>query len=153
MAASWKRTTTSTRRTCCFSASRRLTWARQAFAGTPGDYGNVTAYSAGYRWYPIMLSRAGLAFDAEYSINKSIGIVPESGDGTGLPPLLPTTACGAAVYSSDLTSTSKGETSDDTNQIRSDIGSGLDGPSDDRCFDRNRSVNACCSTRPVARYA
>ena len=62
----------------------------QAFAGTPGNYGNVTAYSAGYRWYPIMLSRAGLAFDAEYSITKSIGIVPESGDGTGGPPLLPT---------------------------------------------------------------
>ncbi len=62
----------------------------EAFAGTPGSYGNVTAYSAGYRWYPIMLSRAGLAFDAEYSITKSIGIVPESGDGTGLAPLLPT---------------------------------------------------------------
>ncbi|MFZ0884201.1 MAG: hypothetical protein WAN14_12450 [Candidatus Acidiferrales bacterium] len=62
----------------------------QAFVGTPGDYGNVTAYTAGYRWYPIMFSRAGVAFDAEYSISKSIGIVPESGDGTGGPPLFPT---------------------------------------------------------------
>jgi len=50
----------------------------------------VTAYSVGYRWYPIMFSRAGLAFHNEYSISKSVGIVPESGDGTGLPPLFPT---------------------------------------------------------------
>ncbi|MGA7921734.1 MAG: hypothetical protein WCA38_18895, partial [Candidatus Acidiferrales bacterium] len=62
----------------------------QALASNPGDYGNVTAYSGGYRWYPIMFSRAGLAINAEYSISKSIGIVPESGDGTGNPPLLPT---------------------------------------------------------------
>ena len=53
-------------------------WAVKRSRETPGSYGNVTAYSAGYRWYPIMLSRAGLAFDAEYSITKSIGIVPES---------------------------------------------------------------------------
>jgi hypothetical protein len=64
----------------------------------PGNYGNVTAYSVGYRWYPIMFSRAGLAFHNEYSISKSIGIVPESGDGTGLPPLLPTNG----VWSSSI---------------------------------------------------
>jgi len=56
----------------------------------PNNYGDVTAYSVGYRWYPIMFSRAGLAFHNEYSISKSVGIVPESGDGTGLPPLFPT---------------------------------------------------------------
>jgi hypothetical protein len=61
-----------------------------AISGNPGDYGNVVAYSFGYRWYPIMFSRAGLAIDAEYSRTKSIGIVPESGDGTGGPPLFPT---------------------------------------------------------------
>lgn len=61
-----------------------------AISGNPGNYGNVTALSFGYRWYPIMFSRAGVAFDAEYSLTKSIGIVPESGDGTGGPPLLPT---------------------------------------------------------------
>jgi hypothetical protein len=61
-----------------------------AVSGLPGDFGNVTAYSFGYRWYPIMFSRAGLAIDAEYSRTKSIGIVPESGDGTGNPPLFPT---------------------------------------------------------------
>lgn len=61
-----------------------------AVTGLPGNYGNVKAYSVAYRWYPIMFSRAGLAVHAEYSITKSIGIVPESGDGTGGPPLLPT---------------------------------------------------------------
>ncbi len=61
-----------------------------AVSGNPGNFGNVTAYSFGYRWYPIMFSRAGFAIDAEYSRTKSIGIVPESGDGTGNPPLFPT---------------------------------------------------------------
>jgi hypothetical protein len=62
----------------------------QAFTTNPASYGNVIAYSAGYRWYPIMFSRAGVALDGEYSRVKSIGIVPESGDGTGGPPLFPT---------------------------------------------------------------
>lgn len=60
---------------------------QQANSANPGDFGNVTAYSVGYRWYPIMFSRAGVAWHNEYSISKSIGIVPLSGDGTGLPPL------------------------------------------------------------------
>jgi len=63
---------------------------QQADSGNPGSFGNVTAYSVGYRWYPIMFSRAGVALDGEYSRTKSIGIVPESGDGTGGPPLFPT---------------------------------------------------------------
>jgi hypothetical protein len=71
---------------------------QQADTGNAGNFGNVTAYSVGYRWYPIMFSRAGLAWHNEYSISKSIGIVPESGDGTGLPPLLPT----QGVWSSSI---------------------------------------------------
>jgi hypothetical protein len=71
---------------------------QQADTGNPGNFGNVTAYSVGYRYYPIMFSRAGLAFHNEYSISKSIGIVPESLDGTGLPPLLPT----QGVWSSSI---------------------------------------------------
>jgi hypothetical protein len=63
---------------------------QQALTGGNGNFGNVTAYSVGYRWYPIMFSRAGVALDGEYSRTKSIGIVPESGDGTGGPPLFPT---------------------------------------------------------------
>ncbi len=70
-----------------FGRFEKIDVGQQAFSGTPGDYGNVTAYSVGYRYYPIMFSRAGLAWHNEYSISKSVGIVPESGDGTGLPPL------------------------------------------------------------------
>jgi hypothetical protein len=71
---------------------------QQADTGNPANFGNVTAYSVGYRYYPIMFSRAGLAWHNEYSISKSIGIVPESLDGSGLPPILPTTG----VWSSSI---------------------------------------------------
>jgi hypothetical protein len=80
---------------------------RQAFPETtttpgamtmPGNQGNIDAYSFGYRWYPIMFSRAGLAQHTEYSIVKSIGIVPLSGNGVGVPPLFPT----GRVWSSSL---------------------------------------------------
>jgi hypothetical protein len=73
-----------------FGRYEKVDVGQQAVSGTPGDFGNVTAYSVGYRWYPIMFSRGGVAWHNEYSISKSIGIVPESGDGTGLPPMLPT---------------------------------------------------------------
>lgn len=60
---------------------------QQAFVAAtptvPGSYGNITAYSFGYRWYPIMFSRAGLALDAEFSRVRTIGVEPESGDGSG----------------------------------------------------------------------
>ena len=73
-----------------FGRFEKIDVGQQAFVNegsVSGNYGNVTAYSVGYRYYPIMFSRAGLAWHNEYSISKSIGIVPESGDGTGLPPL------------------------------------------------------------------
>ena len=58
---------------------------RQALPGNPLHQGNIDAYSAGYRWYPIMFSRGGLAFHNEYSITKSIGMAPLSGTGVGSP--------------------------------------------------------------------
>ena len=61
----------------------------QANPATPGNLGNIEAYSFGYRWYPIMFSRAGLAWHNEYSIVKTQGATPLSGDGTGLPVLTP----------------------------------------------------------------
>ncbi|MFY9530146.1 MAG: hypothetical protein WBC04_23200 [Candidatus Acidiferrales bacterium] len=60
---------------------------QQALPGNPSDLGNVDAYSFGYRWYPIMFSRAGLAWHNEYSIVKTIGTGPLSGNGSGVPPL------------------------------------------------------------------
>jgi hypothetical protein len=70
-----------------FGRFEKINVGQQADTGNPGNYGNVTAYSVGYRYYPFMFSRGGLAWHNEYSISKSIGIVPLSGDGTGLPPL------------------------------------------------------------------
>jgi hypothetical protein len=52
-------------------------------AGAPGSNGNITAFTFGYRWYPIMFSRAGVALDWEYSRVRTIGQEPLSGDGSG----------------------------------------------------------------------
>jgi len=41
--------------------------------------GNVDSFTIGYRWYPIMLSRAGLAFHNEYSQAKLGNEAPISG--------------------------------------------------------------------------
>ncbi|HTP44125.1 MAG TPA: hypothetical protein VLW83_06630 [Candidatus Acidoferrales bacterium] len=54
----------------------------QADPATPSNFGNIDAYAVGFRWYPIMFSRAGLALHTEYAISKSIGIAPLSGTGS-----------------------------------------------------------------------
>lgn len=64
---------------------------RQSDPATPKKLGNIDAFTFGYRWYPIMFSRAGLAMVGEVSFTKTIGTVPLSGDGVGLDPLTPTT--------------------------------------------------------------
>jgi hypothetical protein len=60
---------------------------QQAFSniGTGGSSsnGNITALTFGYRWYPIMFSRAGVAFDWEFSRVRTIGQEPLSGNGSG----------------------------------------------------------------------
>ncbi len=81
-----------------FGRFEKIDVGQQVLSSNPGDYGNVTAYSVGYRYYPIMFSRAGLAWHNEYSITKSIGIVPESGDGTMFPPIANT----QGVWSSSI---------------------------------------------------
>jgi hypothetical protein len=43
---------------------------RQANPTFPGNLGNVDSFTIGYRWYPIMFSRAGLAFHNEYAQAK-----------------------------------------------------------------------------------
>ena len=58
---------------------------QQALDSNPSDLGDIDAYSFGYRWYPFMYSRAGLAFHNEYSMARSRGIVPLSGGGVGAP--------------------------------------------------------------------
>ena len=44
--------------------------ANAALAATP-NLGNVDSWTIGYRWYPIMFSRAGLAFHNEYAQAKA----------------------------------------------------------------------------------
>jgi hypothetical protein len=44
---------------------------RQANPDLLPNLGNVDAWTIGYRWYPIMFSRAGLAFHNEYSQAKT----------------------------------------------------------------------------------
>jgi hypothetical protein len=48
-------------------------------AATP-NLGNVDSWTIGYRWYPIMLSRAGLAFHNEYSQAKMGNLAPSGTD-------------------------------------------------------------------------
>jgi hypothetical protein len=69
-----------------FGRFEKINVTQQPFvnAGFPDDFGNVTAYTVGYRWYPIMFSRAGLAWHNEYSIVRSNGFLPLSGNGAGL---------------------------------------------------------------------
>jgi hypothetical protein len=43
---------------------------RQANPGLLRNLGNVDSFTIGYRWYPIMFSRAGLAFHNEYAQAK-----------------------------------------------------------------------------------
>jgi hypothetical protein len=51
---------------------------RQANPAFASNFGNVDSFTVGYRWYPIMLSRAGLAFHNEYA-QASLGNLTPSG--------------------------------------------------------------------------
>ncbi|MEO8636651.1 MAG: hypothetical protein ABI587_15345 [Gemmatimonadales bacterium] len=71
--------------------SELIRMSQQALSATPSKLGNIDAFTFGYRWYPIMFSRAGLAMVGELSFTKTIGTVPLSGDGVGIDPLSPST--------------------------------------------------------------
>jgi hypothetical protein len=51
---------------------------RQANANIPGRTGNLDTWTVGYRWYPIMSPRAGLAWLQEYSRLTNEGAAPLS---------------------------------------------------------------------------
>ncbi|MGH9698275.1 MAG: hypothetical protein ACRD5R_00320 [Candidatus Acidiferrales bacterium] len=52
---------------------------QQAFTTTPGNLGNLDAFTIASRYYPIMFSRAGLALQQEYSFVRSNGITNQGG--------------------------------------------------------------------------
>jgi hypothetical protein len=61
--------------------TQRSEWIRmsqQALPATPSNLGNIDAYTFGYRWYPIMTSRAGFAWHNEYSWVRARGTSPVS---------------------------------------------------------------------------
>jgi hypothetical protein len=51
---------------------------RQADVVTPQNLGNLDTWTVGYRWYPIMSTRAGLAWTQEYSHITNVGAAPVS---------------------------------------------------------------------------
>ena len=53
--------------------------AQQANPGIRSDLGNLDSWAVGYRWYPIMSPRAGLAWVQEYSRITNTGAAPLSG--------------------------------------------------------------------------
>jgi hypothetical protein len=53
---------------------------QQGQTGTPSDLGNIDAYSAGLRWYPIMFARAGLSWHTEVSTVRTRGSAFSTGD-------------------------------------------------------------------------
>ena len=63
----------------------------QVLPDTPSDLGNLDATAIGFRWYPFMLSRTGLALHAEYALTSTTGMPPLSGLGSGAPPMDPST--------------------------------------------------------------
>ncbi len=52
---------------------------RQANPSIPSNAGNLDTWTVGYRWYPIMSPRAGLAWLQDYSRINNAGAAPLSG--------------------------------------------------------------------------
>ncbi len=50
---------------------------RQALPTNPSNLGNIDMYTFGYRYYPIMTSRAGFAWHNEYSWVRQQGMAPD----------------------------------------------------------------------------
>jgi len=62
---------------------QRSEWERmsqQADPASASNFGDVDMYTIGYRYYPIMTSRAGFAWHNEYSWTRQRGTAPDGGD-------------------------------------------------------------------------
>jgi hypothetical protein len=71
-----------------FERNEFIRMSRQALVSNPSDLGNIDAFTFGFRYYPIMTSRAGFAFHNEYSWVRQTGAAsslggPATGDLTG----------------------------------------------------------------------
>ena len=62
-----------------FGKYETVQMSRQANPATPKDLGDVRVWTVGYRWYPFMSSRAGLAWHQEYARAHTVGTAPLTG--------------------------------------------------------------------------
>ena len=63
-----------------FQRSEWIRMSQQADPATPSNLGNIDNYVFGYRYYPIMTSRAGFAWHNEYSWIRGRGLAPDGTD-------------------------------------------------------------------------
>jgi hypothetical protein len=68
-----------------FERNEFIRMSQQALPTNSSDLGNIDAYTVGFRYYPIMNSRAGVAFHNEYAWvrQRETAISPATGDLTG----------------------------------------------------------------------
>ena len=69
-----------------------LRMSKQGDPAIPKTQGNADAIALGFRAYPFMFSRDGMAIHGEFAMTKTIGTVPLSGDGSGVDPVTPGTS-------------------------------------------------------------
>lgn len=60
--------------------SEIIRMSQQAIPGTDSRMGDIDAFTFGYRWYPIMFSRAGFAWHNEYALIRQHGTAPLGGN-------------------------------------------------------------------------
>lgn len=63
-----------------FQRSEWVRMSQQGIPGTSSNLGDLNVYTFGYRWYPIMTSRAGFAWHNEYSWLRQRGTAPDNTD-------------------------------------------------------------------------
>ena len=61
-----------------------LRMSKQADPAIPKTFGNADAIALGFRAYPFMFSRDGMALHAEFAMTRTTGMAPLSGDGSGV---------------------------------------------------------------------
>ena len=63
-----------------FGRTEFVRMSQQALPTSKSDFGNLSAYTIGARWYPIMNARDGFAFHSEYSLITQDGTAPDGGN-------------------------------------------------------------------------
>jgi hypothetical protein len=61
-----------------------LRMSKQADPAIPKTFGNADALALGFRAYPFLFSRDGMAIHGEFALTNTTGMAPLSGDGSGV---------------------------------------------------------------------